>query len=223
VFAGFGALTVGGFVALIAVAPYRMARVTALFHPSADLSGAGYQGLQGRYALATGGWWGVGLGASRSKWGFLPEAHTDFIFAIIGEELGLAGSLTVLALFAVLAYAGARIAITSSDLFVQLTAGALSTWLSVQALVNIGAVIGLVPITGIPLPLISYGGTALVLDLVAVGMLLSFAHRQRPRITRPPTRTLAHGLGQLRGLRGLPRRRQPAGASGSNRSRPQQR
>ena len=187
IFAIFGAATLAGVAAMIALEPYRLARVATLFNPSADPTGAGYQGLQGHYALAGGGWWGVGLGASREKWGLLPEAHTDFIFAVIGEELGLAGTLCMLGLFALLAYAGFRIAADSKDLFVQLAAGAATTWLTVQTLVNIGAVIGLVPITGIPLPLISYGGSALVLNLVTLGMLLSFArtnmraHRQSAR------------------------------------------
>jgi len=197
VFAAFGALAAAGVVAMIVYEPYRMARVTALFHPGADPTGAGYQGLQGSYALASGGWWGVGLGASVAKWGFLPEAHTDFIFAIIGEELGLAGTLCVLALFALVTYAGCRIALAATDLFTRLTAGGITIWITVQALVNIGAVIGLVPITGIPLPLISYGGTALVVDLTAIGVLLSFAHppTRRP-VARPPvllTRWRARG------------------------------
>ena len=175
IFAIFGATTLAGVAAMIALEPYRLARVATLFNPSADPTGAGYQGLQGHYALAGGGWWGVGLGASREKWGLLPEAHTDFIFAVIGEELGLAGTLCMLGLFGLLAYAGFRVAADSKDLFVQLAAGAATTWLTVQTLVNIGAVIGLVPITGIPLPLISYGGSALVLNLITLGMLLSFA------------------------------------------------
>ena len=115
------------------------------------------------------------LGCSRKKWGLLPEAHTDFIFAVIGEELGLVGTLGVLGIFAVLAYAGFQTVAQSKNLFVQLAAGAARCWLIVKMLVNVGAVIGLVPITGIPLPLISYGGSALVLNLVTLGMLISFA------------------------------------------------
>ncbi len=175
VFAAFGAIMLAGVIAMIRLEPYRLARVTALFSPGADPSGAGYQGLHGSYALAGGGWWGVGLGASAEKWGFLPEAHTDFIFAVLGEELGLAGTLGVLGLFALLTYAGFRVAMDSTDLFTRFAAAAATSWLTVQALVNIGAVIGLLPITGIPLPLISYGGSALVLDLITLGMLVSFA------------------------------------------------
>ena len=191
VFAAFGAAMLAGVVAMIALEPYRLARVTALFNPGADPAGAGYQGLHGRYALAGGGWWGVGLGASREKWGFLPEAHTDFIFAVIGEELGLAGTLCVLGLFALLAYAGFRVAMDATDLFIRLAAGAATSWLTMQALVNIGAVIGLVPITGIPLPLISYGGSALVLDLITLGMLVSFARTNLRAASRRRTPWLA--------------------------------
>ena len=185
IFTVFGATTLAGVLAMIALEPYRLARVATLFNPSADPTGAGYQGLQGHYALAGGGWWGVGLGASREKWGLLPEAHTDFNFAVIGEELGLAGTLCVLGVFALLGYAGFRVVADSKDLFVQLAAGAATSWLIVQTLVNIGAVIGLVPITGIPLPLISYGGSALVLNLVTLGMLISFA-RTNIRARRQP-------------------------------------
>jgi len=115
IFAIFGAATLAGVAAMIALEPYRLARVATLFNPSADPTGAAYQGLQSHYALAGGGWWGVGLGASREKWGLLPEAHTDFIFAVIGEELGLAGTVSMLGLFALLAYAGFRIAADSKD------------------------------------------------------------------------------------------------------------
>ena len=195
IFAVFGATTLTGVSAMIALEPYRLARVTALLNPGADPRGSGYQGLQSMYALAGGNWWGVGLGASREKWGRLPEAHTDFIFAVIGEELGLAGTLCVLGVFALLGYAGFRVAADSKDLFVQLAAGAATSWLTVQTLVNIGAVIGLVPITGIPLPLISYGGSALVLNLVTLGMLTSFARtnirarrQDRSRIPVPGVR-----------------------------------
>lgn len=202
-FAWMGALGVAA-VLLLSVLPgtrYRMARITSWLDPSsADLSAIGYQALHGKYALGTGGLFGVGLGASREKMpSALPEAHTDFIYAIIGEELGLAGTVTVLLLFAAIGYAGFRIALQAKDLFVSLAAGAVTTWILVQALVNIGAVIGVLPITGVPLPLISYGGSALVPTMVALGMLLSFARHNllgggrgpRPRGTseRVPRRT----------------------------------
>ena len=166
------------FVSFVATSPNRLARVTTFMDPFSSLQGSGFQGGHSQLALATGGWWGLGLGASRQKWGTLPEAHTDFIFAIIGEELGLVGTLAVLALFGVLAYAGLRIASRATDSFTRLAAAGVTAWIAVQAVVNVGAVIGLLPITGIPLPLVSYGGAALLSTMLAVGMLLSFARRE---------------------------------------------
>ncbi|MHB1740445.1 MAG: putative lipid II flippase FtsW [Actinomycetes bacterium] len=157
---------------------YRMGRIQAWLHPAADPLGVGWQALHGKYALASGGWWGLGLGASRQKWGALPEAYTDFIFAIVGEELGLAGTLTLLALVALICLAGLRIALRSSDTFVRLAAAGVSVWFMVQSLVNIGAVIGVLPVTGIPLPLVSYGGSSLLLIMVALGMLAAFARAE---------------------------------------------
>jgi cell division protein FtsW len=154
---------------------YRMQRVVNFTDPFADPTAAGWQAYHAFYALSTGGWWGVGIGNSRQKWGNLPEAHTDFIFAVIGEELGLIGSLTVLALFLTLAYAGVRIATRATEPFVRYAAGGITVWIMAQTLVNLGAVIGLLPIVGIPLPLLSYGGSALLPTLIAIGMLLSFA------------------------------------------------
>jgi cell division protein FtsW len=158
--------------------PYRLQRLLSFNHPFKDCLNTGWQACQGIYGLGAGGWWGVGLGSSRQKWGYLPEAHTDFIFAIIGEELGLVGTIAVLILFAVLAYAGIRVAQRSRDMFSRLTASAIVAWLMVQALVNVGAVIGLLPITGIPLPLISAGGSALIPTLFALGVLMSLARRE---------------------------------------------
>jgi cell division protein FtsW len=161
---------------------YRMRRITDWLHPEqADPLGTGLQALHGKYALASGGWWGVGLGGSKEKWGALPEAHTDFIFAIIGEELGLVGTLAVLALIGAVGWAGLRIALDAQEPFVRYAAAGVTAWLLVQALVNIGAVTGLLPIMGVPLPLVSYGGSALVPTMLAVGMLLSFARRPRAR------------------------------------------
>lgn len=174
---------VGLVVVLIMLEPYRIQRLTSFTDPFAHKLAGGYQAVQGIYAIASGGFWGVGLGASREKWGYLPHGYTDFIFAIIGEELGLVGSLVVLALFALLAYAGFRIARRMTDPFMQLAAAAITAWLLVQAVVNIGAVIGLLPITGIPLPLVSYGGSALLPTMLALGMLLCFA-KQEPGARR---------------------------------------
>jgi cell division protein FtsW len=163
---------------LIATDPNRMRRVGSFLHPFATYQGSGWQASQSIFGLSSGGLTGVGLGASREKWGYLPEAHTDFIYAIIGEELGMFGALGVLALFGALVYAGFRIAARSRDLFVTLAAAAITVWIAVQALVNVGAVLGVLPITGIPLPLVSYGGSALLPTMVALGMLLSFARAE---------------------------------------------
>lgn len=160
------------------IEPYRWARVTAFLDLQADPFHSSYQAIQGLVALGTGGLFGVGLGASRARWSYLPNAHTDFVFAILGEETGLAGSLVVVALYSTLALAGTRIALRCTDRFGRLTAIGITTWLSVQALVNIGGVIGLLPITGVPLPFMSSGGTALVLSLVGVGVLVSVARHQ---------------------------------------------
>jgi cell division protein FtsW len=151
-----------------------------------------YQLLQARYAINNGGFFGVGLGESQLKWGWLPAAHNDFIFAIIAEELGVIGCAVVLALFAVLAYTGYRIARRVDDPFRRLAAAAVTTWLVSQAVINIGGVVGLLPITGLPLPFISDGGSALVVTLAAVGMLASFARAEpdaaRALHARPPAR-----------------------------------
>lgn len=178
----FGAVagTVIALGALVAVAePYRLARLTSFMHPFQDAGNTGYQAVQGIYALSAGGWWGKGLGSSAEKWGYLPNAHTDFIFAIVGEELGLLGTLLVVLLFGVLGYAGIRVAQRTADPFVRLAAAAITAWLVGQAVVNMGAVVGVLPITGIPLPLISFGGSALVPTLVAVGLLASFAKTEK--------------------------------------------
>ncbi|MFI8853951.1 putative lipid II flippase FtsW [Streptomyces sp. NPDC053499] len=134
-----------------------------------------WQAVHGIYALASGGWFGSGLGASMEKWGQLPEPHTDFIFAVTGEELGLAGTLSVLALFAALGYAGIRVAGRTEEPFVRYAAGGVTTWIIAQAVINVGAVLGLLPIAGVPLPLFSYGGSALLPTMFAVGLLIAFA------------------------------------------------
>ena len=165
----------GGAFLLAVSSPYRWARVTAFLDLQSDPLGSSYQAVQGLVALGTGGLWGVGLGASRARWSFLPNAHTDFVFAILGEETGLAGSLAVVALFTSLTIAGTLIAQRSTDRFGRLVAVGITTWLAVQAVVNIGGVVGVLPITGVPLPFVSFGGTALVVSLVGVGVLVSVA------------------------------------------------
>ncbi|SNQ45649.1 Cell division-specific peptidoglycan biosynthesis regulator FtsW [Frankia canadensis] len=165
---------------ILAVAePYRLKRLLSFTDPFSDASGNGFQAVQGIYALSTGGWWGEGLGASREKWPeLLPAVHTDFILAIIGEELGLVGSLVVVGLFGVMGYAGLRIAHRTDDLFVRLAAAGVTAWIIVQAVVNMGAVVGLLPITGVTLPLVSFGGSSLLPTLTALGMLLAFARSE---------------------------------------------
>ncbi|MDI3403016.1 putative lipid II flippase FtsW [Streptomyces cavernicola] len=166
-----------GFI-LIRTSPNRMARLECLGATDPGEGDRCWQAVHGIYALASGGFFGSGLGASVEKWGQLPEPHTDFIFAITGEELGLAGTLSVLALFAALGYAGIRVAGRTEDPFVRYAAGGVTTWITAQAVVNIGAVLGLLPIAGVPLPLFSYGGSALLPTMFAVGLLIAFAREE---------------------------------------------
>ncbi|HET8601882.1 MAG TPA: putative lipid II flippase FtsW [Segeticoccus sp.] len=165
--------------ALVITSPNRMGRITTWLGSCQNALAQGcFQKVHGEYALADGGWWGVGLGASREKWSWLPEAHNDFIFAIIGEELGLPGTLVVIGLFAVLAFACYRLVLRTDDFFVRIASAGIMVWILVQAIINIGAVIGLLPIIGVPLPLVSSGGSALVTTLVGIGILFSFARNE---------------------------------------------
>lgn len=182
-FAIMGGIGAIGVLLLTLIAPYRMARFSGWLNPGEDRLGVGWQLTQGQYALGSGGLWGLGLGASREKWGSLPEAHTDFIFPVIGEELGLVGTLTVLALFGLLAFAIFRLSRTTHDPFVRLVTAGVGAWVVAQSVINIGAVLGLLPITGVPLPLVSYGGSSLVPTLVAMGMLMAFS-RNEPEARR---------------------------------------
>ena len=163
---------------LIVVAKYRFQRLTAFFGPQGSPTGQNMQSIQGKWAVGSGGWFGVGLGASTQKWGWVPDDTTDFIFAIIGEELGLVGTLCVALLYGGLAFAGLRIARRVQDTFVRLAAAGATVWIVGQAIVNISAVLGLLPITGVPLPLVSSGLSNLVVTMVALGMLMSFAKRE---------------------------------------------
>ncbi|WP_346767570.1 putative lipid II flippase FtsW [Knoellia koreensis] len=174
-----GAVMAGGALYFIVTSPNRLSRFDVWLGKDTNPYGAARQPIHGRYALADGGWWGVGLGASREKWSWLPEAHNDFIFAILGEELGLPGTLVLLGLFCVFALVCYRIVLRTEDLFVRVAAAGIMAWLVVQAVVNIGAVIGLLPVIGVPLPLVSYGGSSLMTTMLALGILLSFA-RQEP-------------------------------------------
>jgi cell division protein FtsW len=174
-----GALTAVAGTALIIGETYRRTRLLeAWVDPWSDPQGNGYQLIQGLIAFGSGGWLGTGLGTSRAKWDFLPNAHSDFIFAVIGEELGLLGALAIVLAFAVVVLAGVRIAIHARGTFERLLAAGITAWIGVQAVINLGAVTGLLPITGIPLPLVSFGGSALVLTLIGVGVLASIARVQ---------------------------------------------
>ncbi|MGD0373985.1 MAG: putative lipid II flippase FtsW [Streptosporangiaceae bacterium] len=177
-FIGMLGLLVFIMIILVMVASYRLKRITGFLNPQAQASSAGWQAIQGKYAVGSGGLFGVGLGASRQKWGWVPNSTTDFIFAILGEELGLVGTVCVTFLYGGLAYAGLRIARRVPDTFMRLAAAAATAWIVVQALVNIGAVIGLLPITGVPLPLVSAGLSSLLVTMAALGMLMSFAKRE---------------------------------------------
>ncbi|MEV0228946.1 putative lipid II flippase FtsW [Nonomuraea sp. NPDC050786] len=208
-FGGIMGLAVLAAVIMIKVEPYRMARIGAYLNPWADAQNAGYQAVQGQIAMGSGGWFGLGLGASRQKWSWLPHGESDFIFAILGEELGLMGTLMVVALFGMLGYAGLRVAVRVNDAFTRLAAAAMVAWIVGQATVNMGAVLGVLPITGIPLPLVSYGGSSLLPTLAALGMLLSFAKREpgaREALAARGPGPAARALSWL-GLGGTTRRR----------------
>ena len=167
----------------------------SFFDPWKDPLRNGYQLIQGLIALGSGGWFGVGLGASRQKWAYLPNAHTDFIFAVLGEELGLIGELVVLVAFGVMIYAGIRIAVRAPDTFGRLLAAGITSWIGLQAIVNLGAVTGLLPITGVPLPFVSFGGTALIVTLGAVGVLASIARAAEAPREHVPRAEATEGRG----------------------------
>lgn len=160
--------------------PYRRQRLLAFLNPGAHASGSGYQILQSLIGMGSGHLFGVGLGNGQEKWGFLPNAHTDFIFSVIGEELGLVGAVLVLALLGGFAWFGLRAATRAPDRFGALLAVALVAWISAEAVINVGAVIGLLPVTGIPLPFISFGGSSLVITMAAAGVLVNIARQERP-------------------------------------------
>jgi len=171
---GAGAGALAGVVAIVST-EFRRGRIMAWLDPMAYPGDLGYQTVQGYLALGSGGVFGRGLGQGRGQWLYIPNAHTDFIYAIIGEELGLLGALFVLLLFAVVAVLGMRIARGAPDPFGRLVATAITGGLLLQAGMNMGSVVGLLPVTGVTLPLISFGGTSLVLTMLACGILLSIA------------------------------------------------
>jgi cell division protein FtsW len=164
-----------GVLGLIFFVPYRLRRLMAYLNPWQDPQGAGFQIIQSLLAVGSGGIWGLGLGASRQKFFYLPQQFTDFIFAILCEELGFLGGATVVVLFFLFALRGLRIALTASDSFQAYLAGGFTCWLSFQALINILVVVGLLPTTGIPLPFMSYGGTATIINLFAAGIVLNIS------------------------------------------------
>jgi cell division protein FtsW len=173
-----GGAGLAAIAALSIAAPYRMARFTSWLDPYADAQGTGFQVIHGQQALGSGGWLGLGLGGSREKWGTLPEAHTDFIYAVMGEELGIFGTVSVLVLFTAIAIIGLQIARKTNEAFIQIATLGIVAWIVTQALVNIGAVLGILPITGVPLPLVSYGGSSLIPTLLAMGILMAFAKHE---------------------------------------------
>jgi cell division protein FtsW len=175
----------GAIGLLIRLEPYRFSRMSAFLNPWADSLNTGFQSVQSVLALGSGGLFGVGLGQSIQKYQWLPEAHTDFIFAIIGEEVGLIGTLFVLTLFCLLAYRGYRAALRAPDTFGLLLATGITTWLILQAFVNMAAVTLTLPTTGIPLPFVSFGGSSLSVSLTAVGLLLNIsAQGVKPAVGR---------------------------------------
>jgi cell division protein FtsW len=192
---------IAGAIVLALSASYRLSRISAFFSPeSTDPLKAGFQSQQALYSLADGGLFGVGLGQGRAKWSYLPNAHNDFIFAIIGEELGFLGAFAVLALFATLAYAGLRIAARNTDPWLKLVVATSTTWLVAQAAINICYVVRLLPVTGLQLPLISSGGTSLVVTMFVFGILANAARHEPEAIAA----LKQHGQGRVARLLRLP-------------------
>lgn len=175
--------TVAVFVLLALVVglvdPYRRDRILSFLSPGANKAGSGYQVWQSLIGLGSGHLFGLGLGGGRQKWGLLPNAHTDFIFSVVGEELGMIGALCVLALLSAFVWLGTRAAVRAPDRFGRLLGLALAAWIAAEAVINVGAVVGLLPVTGIPLPFISYGGSSLVITMLAAGMLANIARHER--------------------------------------------
>lgn len=179
-----GSICLAGLVAVgfaIVLKPYRMQRFLAFLDPWADPQDSGFHIIQGLYAIGSGGLFGLGLGQSKQKFLYLPENHTDFIFAITAEELGFIGASLVIMLFILFIWRGLKIAVTSQDPFASLLATGITAWVGVQAIINIGVVTGSLPVTGIPLPFISFGGTSLLLTMTGVGILLNISKFSRAR------------------------------------------
>jgi cell division protein FtsW len=182
-------IAIAGTGVLSLLAGYRRARMFSFLHPGHDVGNTGYQLWRSLIAIGSGGVNGVGLGAGRAKWFFLPNAHTDFIFAIIGEELGFIGCLLVLGLFVGLGLVGLRIAQRAPDRFGMLIATGVTAWIVGQAAINLGAVIGMLPVSGVPLPFLSVGGTSLVITMFGVGVVANIARQTAPSPPRGRART----------------------------------
>ncbi|MBT2532835.1 putative lipid II flippase FtsW [Arthrobacter sp. ISL-48] len=202
-FAFAGLVAAAGTAVMAVTSSNRVCRITSWWtgQSCADGVDANYQATNGLYGLASGGWFGVGLGQSRQKYSWIPEAHNDFIFAIIGEELGLVGTVVVLILFAILGAAIYRVVVAQEAMFHRVLAGTIMVWLLGQATVNMSVVTGLMPVIGVPLPFISYGGSALLMSLCAIGVVLSLAREQMAPAIRPK-RMLKFGAGKGRGTTG---------------------
>jgi cell division protein FtsW len=179
-----GAVIAIGGLAIVAMNPYQQERLTGFLNPGADSTGAGFQGTQATIAVGSGSILGVGLGESVQKASYLPEAHTDMIAAVLGEETGLAGMIVLIGLFGMFGYAGFRAAHRARDRFSKLLAAGLTSLIMAQVAVNLFAVLGLAPLTGVPLPFVSYGGTSLVITLTAAGLILNVARRPAAAGTR---------------------------------------
>ncbi len=214
---------VGAVIALVAIVmiamqPYQEARLTAFLHPGSDTTGAGFQAKQATLAVGSGGLTGVGLGQSVQKASYLPEAHTDMIAAVIGEELGLVGMFVLVGLFGMFGYAGLRAAHRARDRFSKLLAAGLTSLIMAQAALNLFAVLGLAPLTGVPLPFVSYGGTSLVITLAAAGLILNVARRPAKAAARSGSgRGSSARPARLRVVEGGNNTRRKRSASGTSR------
>jgi cell division protein FtsW len=209
---GLIALAIGGAALLMTVVePYRMARLTGFLHPGTDAAGAGFQAAQAKIALGSGGLFGVGIGNGVQKAFYLPEAHTDMISAVIGEELGMVGIVGVVGLFAMFGYAGLKVAQKAKDNYGKLLVAGLTSLILVQATINLFAVMGLAPLTGVPLPFVSYGNSSLMATLFAVGLILNVA--------RGGTASAAAGGGRGSSASRRSKKRKPARSSGAGKLR----
>jgi cell division protein FtsW len=224
---GLIALAIGAAALLMTIVePYRMERLTGFLNPGSDAAGAGFQAAQAKIALGSGGLFGVGIGNGVQKAFYLPEAHTDMISAVIGEELGMVGIVGVVGLFAMFGYAGLKVAQKAKDNYGKLLVAGLTSLILVQATINLFAVMGLAPLTGVPLPFVSYGNSSLMTTLFAVGLILNVARGGSAKAARASTGSRAGKLRVVEGGRTPSRERSRAsgarkakgrGSSGGNR------